>query len=784
MITKKILPSFLVLLFFIFPGVSVHGQKKATPQRTTFQVDTLIHLFSKNKTSQESELLLKEAIQLAQQIKYYKGEALAWFEYGDFLLNTKHEEQGAVAAYEKALPLLHLIKDNYREVFCLLQLTKINYFLRRLKSSNYWGRYALSLPKEIKSLAYKEIYLICFYLGQNYQFLQRRDSCLFYYLKAEYIRQSEQIKTGAYEYLGLCGFFLENYNFDLALLYCNKSLNYNYQRQKEDPYALTNSYLIMGDIYSQSSQDLKKAYQNYQKALSLSEQYRYNNELVYAKIGLLMCIKDSIPMEKYIQYLQQIIDTSLIYNPFDTGFLYKKLGEAYEEMKDYTLALGAYSKGIQFGGNAQQKKDEISNLAKKAALLLRMDSAQYFLHLEKRLSQFLSPNLSFESKIQCYSVLSQLKAKLGRKDAYSFLLETKALEDSLVHFKLSALKHTSNLHNKIRISILKEEVVKVKNRLNKWVLLTIVILLFCFLFFLYEKDKKHKLQAQTSILMKRISDQFVEIMTILPTQQNNKTEKMNKPQIIDQKYFNNAEANINLFFETLEDYKHEVNRKMEELASYNYIVSHDLKAPLVNASQLLQLLSVQQERSKNLNVEKFVNEFQHLLTHMKSMIDGINHYTQIDNTGLIMQQVDLNAIIDRIVTQLRFSHPGLSVKFEVGKLPLLHGDPLMLYQVFINLISNAVKFTQSVSSPLVRISNHYVGDFIAITVEDNGIGFQADRSEKIFQMFYSAHEDAQFKGTGVGLAIVKRIVKRHKGEVFVETQGEGLGAKFTVKLPY
>ncbi|MCB0613101.1 MAG: hypothetical protein KDC75_07330 [Phaeodactylibacter sp.] len=211
-----------------------------------------------------------------------------------------------------------------------------------------------------------------------------------------------------------------------------------------------------------------------------------------------------------------------------------------------------------------------------------------------------------------------------------------------------------------------------------------------------------------------------------------------------------------------------MSRKEEALRSFNYMVGHDLKAPLNSASNIISLVKAEvggQARPKALD---YLNLLQGLVNEMRVMIDGISAYAQADKLELRLQRIDANALADSTIRPLRQAMPaemaGTSIEI-VSPLPSLYADPLLLRQVLTNLLSNAVKATRSVAQPKITITGKMAHGQTALSIEDNGVGIPLQSQRHIFQLFKSAHNRDVFPGTGAGagLAIVKRIVERHGG---------------------
>jgi len=224
----------------------------------------------------------------------------------------------------------------------------------------------------------------------------------------------------------------------------------------------------------------------------------------------------------------------------------------------------------------------------------------------------------------------------------------------------------------------------------------------------------------------------------------------------------------------------ELEAAMRDMEAYSYSISHDLRAPLRAINGFAQLL--QERLAGHLDAEDAAM-FERIVRNTKKMgqlIDDILEYSRLGREALHRGEVDLAALARSTVEELRDAHP--KARIEYGELPVVQGDPTMLRQVLQNLIGNAFKYSAPVASPVVRISGARVNGEHVISVSDNGVGFDMQHADKLFGMFQRLHPEQEFRGTGVGLAIVKRLVERHGGRVWADAEA-GRGANFRFALP-
>ena len=168
---------------------------------------------------------------------------------------------------------------------------------------------------------------------------------------------------------------------------------------------------------------------------------------------------------------------------------------------------------------------------------------------------------------------------------------------------------------------------------------------------------------------------------------------------------------------------------------------------------------------------------------MSILIDDLLSFSRMGRTSLNLSKINLNKLIDEIIKLLENDTKNRKIKWKIKKLPRINGDPSLLRQVFINLLSNALKYTRNKKITIIEIDFTEEHDNYIIFIKDNGIGFNSKYKDKLFGVFQRLHSDKEFEGTGIGLAIVKRIINRHNGKVWAEGK-INKGATFYLSLPY
>jgi K+-sensing histidine kinase KdpD len=229
-----------------------------------------------------------------------------------------------------------------------------------------------------------------------------------------------------------------------------------------------------------------------------------------------------------------------------------------------------------------------------------------------------------------------------------------------------------------------------------------------------------------------------------------------------------------------------VRERTEELESFTYSVSHDLRTPLRAIDGYTRILK--EEHADQLDEEgrRLLDTVYESTQTMGTLIDDLLTLSRLGRREMHRVSIDVAALAQEAFDELTRAQPALAedVTFTCEALPKALGDRSMIRQVLINLLSNALKFTQQEEAPHVEVGAEDRGDEIVYFVRDNGVGFSMEYADKLFGVFERLHDEDAFEGTGVGLALVERIVRRHDGTVWGKgTEGKGATIFFTLPPP-
>ena len=226
----------------------------------------------------------------------------------------------------------------------------------------------------------------------------------------------------------------------------------------------------------------------------------------------------------------------------------------------------------------------------------------------------------------------------------------------------------------------------------------------------------------------------------------------------------------------------ELQRSNAELEQFAYVASHDLSAPLRAVAGFSQLLGVRYKGKLDTDADQFITHMQDGVDRMQRIIDDLLAYSRVDRSGLQPEEIDLDAVLDEVLHALGPEIADRHATVTHEDLGAAAGEPGQLSQVLQNLVSNGMKFTSDGVTPEVHISSRREDGRVFVSVRDNGIGIDADHAEQIFKMFQRLHSADDYPGTGIGLAIAKKIIDRHGGRFTIEPAPGG-GSVFTFDVP-
>lgn len=220
----------------------------------------------------------------------------------------------------------------------------------------------------------------------------------------------------------------------------------------------------------------------------------------------------------------------------------------------------------------------------------------------------------------------------------------------------------------------------------------------------------------------------------------------------------------------------------QELEAFSYSVSHDLRAPLRHIEGFIHILRGNLRENLNDTSQRALDTIAGAAQKMGRLIEELLEFSRMSRAEMRHATADLTLLVEKARLELRPDWEPRQVTWSIGPLPSLRGDPEMLRQVMINLLSNALKYSRTRAETRIEVASYVSGHETVVFVRDNGVGFDPQYAHKLFGVFQRLHSDRDFDGTGIGLAIVRRVIARHGGRTWAEGTLDR-GATFYFALP-
>lgn len=221
---------------------------------------------------------------------------------------------------------------------------------------------------------------------------------------------------------------------------------------------------------------------------------------------------------------------------------------------------------------------------------------------------------------------------------------------------------------------------------------------------------------------------------------------------------------------------------VKELETFSYTVSHDLRSPLRAIEGFSKALKENYAGILDEDGQRWLNYIVANTDKMGTLISDILTFSRVGRTEIHEEKLDMNQLVEEKFDDLKVHYLDKVLKLNVEKLPEVYGDRSLIGQIWLNLLSNALKFSSNKDEIKIEIRGKMEANKVCYTIEDEGVGFDQRYADKLFVIFQRLHGDAEFKGSGVGLAIVERILKKHGGTI-TATGENGKGARFDFSLP-
>ncbi|MCW3126550.1 MAG: domain S-box [Bacteroidetes bacterium] len=226
----------------------------------------------------------------------------------------------------------------------------------------------------------------------------------------------------------------------------------------------------------------------------------------------------------------------------------------------------------------------------------------------------------------------------------------------------------------------------------------------------------------------------------------------------------------------------QLEHSMKELEAFSYSVSHDLRAPLRIINGYARLLTGQLKNSPDADSIEFLDAIIDSTKYMGQLIDDLLNLSRLDKEAVNLMEVNMDYMSRLVLQNMQNEDPTITKNVVIHELKSVQCDSSLIKQVWINLISNAIKYSKKTNNPKIEIGSYETDSTVVYYVKDNGAGFDMKFAAKLFGVFVRLHNRTEFEGTGVGLALVNRIVTKHGGKVWANSKVDE-GAVFYFSLP-
>jgi light-regulated signal transduction histidine kinase (bacteriophytochrome) len=249
-----------------------------------------------------------------------------------------------------------------------------------------------------------------------------------------------------------------------------------------------------------------------------------------------------------------------------------------------------------------------------------------------------------------------------------------------------------------------------------------------------------------------------------------------------------AEDEIRLLNVSLEqrvrDRTAQLEESNKELEAFSYSVSHDLRAPLRAIDGFTRILADDYASQLDTEGQRLCSVVRGNTGKMSQLIDDLLAFSRLGRAQMNLSDIDMGAMANAVFHELTTPESRARIDFQVGDLPPAVADPTLMRQVWMNLLSNAIKFSSKRERAVIKVSARQKQGEIAYVVQDDGAGFDMQYVDKVFGVFQRLHSSKEFEGTGVGLALVQRVIRRHGGRVWAEGEPDkGATISFTLQEP-
>lgn len=495
----------------------------------------------------------------------------------------------------------------------------------------------------------------------------------------------------------------------------------------------------------------KLALKNYKKALKYAEELE-KDEHIYTCLGAIGSAYHRL--ENYVESATYNLEALELAQKIDyeVGIAYAafNVGSDYYVMEKYDTAITFILQGLELQQKQQDKWGQSSSLRMLGEAYRALEDWDNSIKYSLKALEIATEIEATPRIMEGYETLARVYEGKGNfREANEYLYDYLELKDSLVNQE--TLEKIEEVQTNYEVAQREREILKNNNKINKiygFGLIGGIIILLLISWLIYSR---YRTEQKTNALLAEKSEQI---------HQQNLQLKNNNEKIQQQ------------------------NRKLEnsneELRRFAFIASHDLKEPLRNIGSYSSLLARRYKGKLDNDADEFLGFITSGVSRMYKLLNEVLDYSKIDNEG-VNEPVDTNEAVSQAILNARIIIEEKNATIEFDDLPKILMSSIHIIQLFQNLIVNGVKYNDK-EQPELKISGVRHSNNFIFSVRDNGIGIEKVYKDKIFDMFQRLHGKEEYAGTGIGLAICKKIVNQYNGEIWVESE-VGKGSTFFISLP-
>ncbi len=544
----------------------------------------------------------------------------------------------------------------------------------------------------------------------------------------------------------------------------------------------------MGNIffYQENYEQAEKYYNLFIENVKENEEIDSRNILVFSGLGALGSLYSR--MERHdisLEYNQKALDYAREHKMDKrVGYALHNIGTNYYEQKKYGKALRYLNEALNIKIKHKDFWSTIPSYELIAEVYLAQE--QYRLAIEQ-LDKGLEIAKSLDAKsriIGLYDTYAKAHRGLGEYDeAFNYIAEFVALKDSLINEtsikEMGMRQSTYEIQKRENeITMLRSEKLLMEknqqlNRMEKMAFFLAILFLASFGGLFYNR---YRIQRSSNQLLAEKNEQ-IRI-------QNEQLEKANRSRAATNQLLEDKNQQLEIMNEQVSLQNIKLENSNEDLKQFAYVASHDLREPLRMIGSYTTLLKKRNQHLFDDSANEFMGFITDAIGRMDKLLIDLLEYSRVNTQPLTYDMVSTSDIFEIVAATFaaKTKDLGAEIIVDYNGLPTLKASKTRMTQLFQNLVANALKFTDPERPAIVALSCKEEEDSYVFAVSDNGIGISKENQTKIFDMFRRLHTRTEYEGSGIGLSTVKKIVDKHQGEIWVESE-VGVGSTFFIRMP-